>query len=151
MASKDTGDTVGSPPEEFDHFVKAQEPLYNRVFSELAAGRKRSHWIWFIFPQLKGLGYSSTSQFYGIDSLDQARRYLEHPLLGPRLRECTQLVLDVQDRTAEDIFGHPDWMKFRSSMTLFSLCSPPGSVFTQAIDKYYAGEADEKTLQLLKR
>jgi uncharacterized protein (DUF1810 family) len=149
MTSTDAGDTRGSPPNEFDHFVRAQAPVYDQVLRELAAGQKRSHWIWFIFPQLKGLGYSSTSKLYGIESLAQAHQYLEHDVLGPRLHECTQLVLDTHDRTAEDIFGYPDWMKFRSSMTLFSLCSPPGSVFAQAIDKYFAGQPDEKTLRLL--
>jgi uncharacterized protein (DUF1810 family) len=134
---------------EFDHFVRAQAPVYEQVLRELAAGCKDSHWMWFIFPQLRGLGYSMTSQRYAIESLGQARRYLEHSLLGPRLRECTELVLHIQGRTAEDIFGDPDWMKFRSSMTLFSLCLPPDSVFARAIDKYFAGKNDGRTLKLL--
>ena len=134
---------------EFEHFARAQEPVYEQVTRELAAGCKTSHWMWFIFPQLRGLGSSATSDFYAMDSLAQAQRYLEHELLGPRLRECTTLVINVTDKTAEEIFGYPDWMKFRSSMTLFSLCSPPDSVFERALAKYFAGEPDERTLHLL--
>jgi uncharacterized protein (DUF1810 family) len=137
------------PTDEFEHFVDAQSGIYERVRSELSRGRKRSHWMWFIFPQLKGLGYSSTSLKYGIESLAQAQRYLAHAVLGPRLTECTGLVLQVQNRTASEIFGYPDDLKFRSSLTLFSLCCPPNSVFSQTLDKYFSGESDQKTLQLL--
>jgi uncharacterized protein (DUF1810 family) len=134
---------------EFDHFVIAQDPVYDRVVRELRQGRKTSHWIWYIFPQLGGLGRSEMSDRYALDSAQTAKRYLEHAVLGARLLECTQLVLDVQDRTAEEIFGSPDWMKFRSSMTLFCLCGPAGSLFDLAIDKYFAGKKDSRTLDLL--
>jgi uncharacterized protein (DUF1810 family) len=136
-------------PAEFDHFVQAQEAVYEQVLRELAAGRKQSHWMWFIFPQLRGLGQSPMSERFAIGSLEQARRYTAHELLGPRLHECTSLVLRVQDRSIEEIFGYPDWMKFRSSITLFSLASPQDSVFKQALDQYFAGIPDERTLDLL--
>jgi uncharacterized protein (DUF1810 family) len=134
---------------EFDHFVAAQEGVYEDVLRELADGEKTSHWMWFIFPQMRGLGSSGMSNRFAINSLDEARRYLQHKVLGARLRECTQLVLQVQDRTAEEIFGYVDCLKFRSSMTLFSLASPPGSVFEKAIEKYCSGQKDPKTLALL--
>lgn len=134
---------------EFDHFVEAQEPVYADVVRELRAGRKRSHWMWFVFPQLSGLAPSAMSQRYALDSIDAAKRYLEHPVLGARLRECTQLVLDARDCSAEDIFGYPDYLKFRSSMTLFALSDSPASIFQQALDKYYGGQRDERTLELL--
>jgi uncharacterized protein (DUF1810 family) len=137
------------PTGDFEHFVQAQSEVYDRVRRELAKGHKRSHWMWFIFPQLKGLGYSSMSQRYSMDSLAQARRYLAHDLLGSRLAECTELVLRVQDRTISEILGYPDDLKFRSSLTLFAPCCPPNSVFAQALDKYFSGEPDPKTLQLL--
>jgi uncharacterized protein (DUF1810 family) len=134
---------------DLEHFVIAQDPVYERVVRELRQGRKKTHWIWYIFPQLGGLGHSEMSDRYAIDSVQTAKRYLEHAVLGPRLLECTQAVLDVGDRTAEEIFGSPDWMKFRSSMTLFSLCGPAGSLFDRAIDKYFAGKKDSRTLDLL--
>jgi uncharacterized protein (DUF1810 family) len=136
-------------PDEFSHFVDAQAPVYDQVLRELAAGRKYSHWMWFIFPQLRGLGCSRMSEQYAIDSLAQAQRYLAHPLLGPRLNECTVLVLRVQGRTVYDIFGGVDTLKFHSSVTLFSLCGPSESAFTRAIAKYFAGTADANTLRLL--
>ena len=134
---------------EFDHFVEAQDQVYADVVRELRAGRKRSHWMWFIFPQLAGLAPSAMSQRYALDSTEVAQRYLEHPVLGARLRECTQLVLDVPDRSAEEIFGYPDYLKFRSSMTLFAVSQPAEDIFQRALDKYYAGQRDEKTLELL--
>jgi uncharacterized protein (DUF1810 family) len=134
---------------DFEHFVAAQDAVYEQVVRELAQGRKTSHWIWFIFPQLRGLGSSEMSQRFAIESVDAAAQYLRHAVLGPRLLECTQLVLGVQDRTAEEIFGSLDCMKFGSSMTLFSLCTPPGSLFGLAIGKYFAGERDRRTLELL--
>ncbi|HBH81499.1 MAG TPA: DUF1810 domain-containing protein, partial [Nitrospira sp.] len=100
-------------------FLTAQAPTYNTVLAELRAGRKSSHWIWFIFPQIAGLGHSAMAQQFAIGSLDEAKAYLQHPVLGPRLRECAQLVLDVEGRSAEEIFGYPDYLKFRSCMTLF--------------------------------
>lgn len=133
---------------EFDHFASAQAHVYDQALRELAAGQKQSHWMWFVFPQLSGLGSSAMSRQYAITSLAAAGRYLEHDLLGARLIECTQRVLEVQGRTAQEIFGYPDWMKFRSSMTLFSCCSPPGSVFHLAINKFFGGEPDLETLRL---
>jgi uncharacterized protein (DUF1810 family) len=134
---------------EFDHFIEAQNRVYDQVIRELTEGQKQTHWMWYIFPQVKGLGFSEISNRYGLSSVDEARRYLEHELLGARLRECTQLVIDIRNRTAEDIFGHIDAMKFRSSMTLFSQCSPSGSLFDLAIEKYFEGKRDPKTLKLL--
>ena len=133
----------------FDHFVIAQEPVYSIVVRELRQGRKASHWIWFIFPQLRGLGRSEMSERFALDSVEAAAAYLQHPVLGARLLECTQLVLDVQGRTAAEVFGHPDDWKFRSCMTLFSLCQPPGGVFDRAIEKYFGGLKDGRTLELL--
>lgn len=134
----------------FAHFVEAQEPVYDDVVRELSAGRKQSHWMWFIFPQLLGLAPSAMSQRYALDSTDAAKRYLQHPVLGPRLRECTRLVLDVPDRSAEEIFGYPDYLKFRSSMTLFALAAPSEELFQRALEKYYDGQRDPQTLELLK-
>jgi uncharacterized protein (DUF1810 family) len=136
---------------EFDHFLIAQKPVYEQVLRELSDGQKQSHWMWFIFPQLKGLGFSAISAQFALDSVDAADRYLQHNVLGPRLRECTQLVLHIDNRTAEEIFGYPDWMKFWSSMTLFSLCTPPETLFYRAIERFFAGARDSKTLELLKR
>jgi uncharacterized protein (DUF1810 family) len=133
----------------FDHFLKAQETVYGLVVRELARGEKWSHWMWFIFPQLSGLGSSRMSRQFALDSLDAANRYLQHEVLGARLCECTQLVLDVQDRTAVEIFGPVDAMKFRSSMTLFALCSPESSLFHRAIEKYFDGKKDTRTLEML--
>jgi uncharacterized protein (DUF1810 family) len=134
---------------EFDHFVEAQNRVYDQVVRELTEGQKRSHWMWYVFPQVRGLGFSEISNRYALSSIDEARRYLKHELLGARLRECTQLALDIRNRTAEDIFGPVDAMKFRSSMTLFSLCSPSKSLFDSAIGKYFDGKKDPKTLKLL--
>ncbi len=138
-------------PDEFSHFVDAQAPVYGQVLRELAAGAKTSHWMWFIFPQLRGLGYSWMSERYAIDSLDQAQRYLLHPLLGARLNACTSLVLQVQGATAYDIFGEPDTWKFHSSVTLFSLCESAESLFAEALEKYYQGQPDVNTLRLLEK
>lgn len=134
---------------EFDRFIEAQDPLYEEVVCELRAGRKRSHWMWFIFPQLAGLAASPMSQRYALDSTETAKRYGQHPVLGHRLRECTGLVLNVQNRSAEQIFGYPDYLKFRSSMTLFALSDPTEPLFRRALDQYYGGQFDEKTLELL--
>ena len=130
-------------------FVEAQDKVYNNVLSELRAGHKTSHWMWFVFPQIAGLGFSSTTQFYAIKSIDEARAYLQHPILGPRLIECCEAVLSVQGRSAHDIFGSPDDMKLKSSMTLFANASPADSVFGRVLDYYFAGERDNRTLQLL--
>lgn len=130
-------------------FVQAQERDYASVLVELKSGRKRSHWIWYVFPQIAGLGSSGMSQKYAISSSDEARAYSEHPVLGPRLSECTQLVLDVQGRTAEQIFPYPDDLKFRSCMTLFERCAADPALFRAALEKYFGGKPDRLTLDLL--
>ncbi len=137
-----------SDPFGLERFVAAQSRSYESALAELRAGAKRSHWIWFVFPQISGLGRSQTAQRYAIDSLDEARAYLEHPLLGERLRECTRAVLQVEGRTAAAIFGYPDWLKFRSCMTLFDAVAP-GDVFGEAIDRYFDGERDPLTMARL--
>ncbi|HEX3741472.1 MAG TPA: DUF1810 domain-containing protein [Terriglobales bacterium] len=118
--------------------------------AELKQGRKRGHWIWFVFPQIKGLGHSANSDFYGISGLPEAAAYLKHPVLGPRLIECTQLVNAVDGRSAEEIFGEIDAMKFRSSMTLFAKATPDNQIFTDALTKYFAGESDPLTIARLR-
>jgi len=130
-----------------ERFVEAQAPVYEQVLSELRAGRKQSHWIWFIFPQIAGLGYSSTAQFYAIESLDEAAAYLQHPVLGSRLRECTEIVNGIEGRSVNAILGSPDDMKFRSSMTLFAQATKDNEIFLSALKKYFEGRADELTLQ----
>ena len=130
-------------------FVDAQEPVYADVCRELRAGQKQSHWIWFIFPQIVGLGRSSTAQRFAIESVDEAATYLAHPILGPRLRECTRLTLEIEGRTAEEIFGSPDWMKFRSSMTLFAESAADDALFVAALETYFEGEPDEATLGMM--
>jgi uncharacterized protein (DUF1810 family) len=137
-------------PYGLERYVRAQDPVFSEVCAELAAGRKQSHWMWFIFPQLRGLGSSATAQRYAIDSLAEARAYLAHPLLGERLRTCTQLVNRVEGRTAQAIFGYPDYLKFRSSMTLFARAAAGASEpFGEALAKYFAGEDDPLTRELL--
>ena len=133
----------------FEHFVEAQAAVFARVIDELAAGRKEAHWMWFVFPQLRALGRSPTAQRFGLASLEDARAYLRHPLLGPRLIRCTALVNAVEGRTAHEIFGSPDDLKFRSSMTLFHRAAPDEPAFRAALDKYYGGEGDALTLGLL--
>ena len=134
-------------PDSFDlqRFVDAQASVIDRVLAELRAGQKRSHWMWFVFRQIEGLGFSAMAQRYSISSLDETKAYLAHPVLGPRLRECTQLVLDIEEKSAHAIFGSPDDLKFRSSVTLFDLVSP-NDVFAAALKKYFGGEADAATL-----
>jgi len=126
-------------------FVSAQEGVYAGVLDELRRGRKVGHWIWFIFPQVAGLGYSAMSQQYAISSLDEARAYLAHPVLGARLRECAAVVLATTGRTALEIFGSIDAMKLRSSMTLFHRAVPDAPVFAQVLERYYDGKADDAT------
>src|SRR5579872_4508916 len=130
-------------------FVTAQERVFDQVLAELRTGSKMSHWIWFIFPQIYGLGRSSVSQEYAISGREEATAYLQHPLLGPRLKNCTQLVLQVEGRSALDIFGSPDDMKFRSCMTLFAEVSPDDDIFQRALEKYYDGDPDQLTLDRL--
>lgn len=134
---------------DLERFLDAQDEVIETVRAELKAGKKRSHWIWFIFPQLRGLGHSAMSERYAISSREEASAYLAHPILGSRLIECTQLVRAVENRSIEEIFGYPDDLKFRSSMTLFAAVSAEDSVFQSALDKYFASEADERTLELL--
>ena len=130
-------------------FVEAQAPVYDRVLGELRAGRKRSHWMWYIFPQVAGLGHSDMAQRYAIGSTDEAAAYLAHPVLGPRLRESAQLVADIDDTPIEQIFGSPDDRKFQSSMTLFADVAPDEAVFQANLDKYFDGRADPATLERL--
>lgn len=135
-------------PFDLDRFVRAQAPVYDDVVAELAAGRKTSHWMWFVFPQLKGLGSSAMANRYGIGSLEEARAYWAHPLLGPRLARCTALVLGVEGRSAREIFGSPDDLKFRSCMTLFAQATGE-PIFSRALDKFFGGVPDEATLRRL--
>ncbi len=137
-----------SDPFNLARFVDAQKTVYSRVVAELSEGEKRSHWMWFIFPQIAGLGFSAMAQRYAISSRDEATAYLAHPTLGPRLRECTRLVLSVEGRTIHDILGSPDDIKFRSSMTLFGAVSDE-PMFGEAIAKYFPDGKDAATLDIL--
>jgi uncharacterized protein (DUF1810 family) len=138
-------------PFNLQRFVNAQAASYESVRRELRAGKKRGHWIWYIFPQIRGLGNSATSQQYAISSQLEAKAYLEHPILGARLRECTDLVMDIEGRTADDIFPYPDNLKFRSCMTLFERSATDPAIFHAALRKYFAGEPDQLTLDILER
>ncbi len=137
-------------PHDLNRFLEAQESAHARALAEVKAGRKRSHWMWYVFPQFDGLGFSSTAKFYAIKSVAEAKAYLRHPVLGPRLVECAEAVLGVEGRSAHDIFGSPDDLKLRSCATLFAHVSPPGSVFERLLEKYYGGRYDDRTLQLLR-
>lgn len=130
-------------------FVAAQEEVYATVLSELRSGQKETHWMWFIFPQIDGLAMSQKSRHFAIKSSEEARRYLDHPLLGPRLIECSEAVLAIKDGSAENIFEYPDDLKLRSSMTLFSSIAGRNSVFQSVLDKYFQGKSDESTLRIL--
>ena len=136
-------------PYDLNRFVAAQDGDYNRALSEIRAGRKQSHWMWYVFPQFNGLGFSPTARRYAIRSVAEAEAYLNHPVLGPRLTECAEAVLGVDGRSAAEIFGSPDDMKLNSSATLFAVVSPGGSVFERLLDKYFGGVRDEKTLALV--
>jgi uncharacterized protein (DUF1810 family) len=140
---------VTDDPFDLQRFVDAQQPVYDTVRDELRAGRKQTHWIWFIFPQLRGLGSSPTAVRFGITSRAEAAAYLAHDVLGPRLRECTRLVAGIDGRSARQVFGYPDDMKVRSSMTLFAHASDDGADFRAVLDKFYRGEEDRLTLQRL--
>jgi uncharacterized protein (DUF1810 family) len=135
-------------PHDLRRFVEAQEGDYDRALSEIRGGRKQSHWMWYVFPQYDGLGFSATSRRYAIESVEEAKAYLNHPVLGPRLREIGEATLAVEGRSALDIFGSPDDMKLRSCATLFAYVSP-GSVFDRLLEKYFGGRRDDKTLRLL--
>ena len=134
---------------DLNRFVEAQRSTYERALAELRSGRKRSHWMWYVFPQIAGLGFSEMSRRYAIGSFAEARAYLAHPLLGPRLIECFEAALGIEDRAAHEIFGSPDDLKFRSCATLFACVAPAGSVFQRALDKYFGGEGDLRTLELV--
>jgi uncharacterized protein (DUF1810 family) len=138
-------------PHNLQRFVDAQEPAFEQVCAELRAGQKRSHWIWFIFPQMRGLGHSELANYYGISSRQEAEAYLAHPVLGPRLRECTRLVTMVEGRSIDQILGDPDNLKFRSSMTLFASTGPENQIFRDALQKYFDGKPDPLTIQRLRR
>ena len=150
---------TANDPYSLQRFVAAQAPVYDRVLAELREGEKRSHWMWFIFPQIAGLGHSDMARRYSISSLEEAKAYLAHPVLGPRLRECTALVNAVEDKSVEEIFGYPDNMKFRSSITLFARAAGNDTsrrnwlfgdgVFEEALKKYFRGEPDAITLEAL--
>ena len=137
-------------PSDLHRFVAAQDPLIDQVRDELRRGAKRSHWMWFVFPQLRGLGHSSMARHYALSSPGEAGSYLAHPVLGRRLLDCTALVLAVPDRSANQIFGSPDDLKFRSSMTLFAEAAPDRAAFRDALDRFFAGRPDPRTLELLR-
>lgn len=145
MAARDAVD-----PHDLARFLDAQDLDYARALEEIRRGRKESHWMWYVFPQIAGLGRSATAQRFAIAGADEAGAYLSHPVLGARLRECADAVLQVTNRSAADIFGSPDDMKLRSSATLFASISPAGSVFHRIIDRYFDGEQDALTLSLLR-
>lgn len=136
-------------PFDLERFVKAQGLTYHQALRELRCGRKLSHWMWWIFPQIDGLGFSSTTRRYSIKSREEAEAYLAHPILGPRLRECSEAVVAVENRTAIQIMGSPDDMKLQSSATLFACVSAPGSVFHRLLERLYASVPDAKTLEIL--
>jgi uncharacterized protein (DUF1810 family) len=148
----ETGNAVGrDDPFNLTRFTSAQHGVYGRALAELKKGEKRSHWMWFIFPQVDGLGCSTTTKHYAIKSVEEARQYLNHPVLGPRLLECTEAVLAVEGRAAWEVFAPPDDMKLRSSMTLFASLAEAPSVFSRVLDKYFDGAPDTKTLQVLEK
>ena len=136
-------------PYDLQRFVQAQTTDYDRALSEIKRGRKSSHWMWYIFPQIDGLGFSPTSRHYSIKSTEEAMAYLAHPVLGPRLKACAEAALGVEGRSAHEVFGSPDDRKLRSSATLFAYVSPAGSVFHRILDKFFKGKHDRKTLELI--
>ena len=141
--------TVPDDPYDLERFVTAQASVYSDAREELRAGRKESHWMWFVFPQVRGLGLSAAAHRNGIASLDEARAYLRHPVLGPRIKECTELMLLHDRRSAREILGSPDDLKLRSSMTLFAAAAPDEPCFRLALARFYDGKPDERTLALL--
>ena len=145
-------DTIGrEDPFDLSCFTSAQERIYDRVLTELRSGQKRTHWMWYIFPQFDGLGHSTASKYYAIKSIEEARQYLNHPVLGKRLLECAEVVLAIEGRSISEIFDYPDDLKLKSSMTLFAHVSDLCSVFVCVLDKYFHGEQDVRTLQLLEK
>jgi len=144
-----SGSRDADAPYDLNRFVRAQEDDYEEALAEIVSGRKRTHWMWYIFPQIDGLAFSSTSKLYSIKSVEEARAYLDHPILGPRLLECAEAVVRVEGRTATEIFGSPNDVKLRSCATLFACVMPPDSVFARLLRKYYGGVPDVRTLHLL--
>ena len=140
---------MAGDPYHLERFVEAQRGVFDQACAELRRGRKTGHWMWFIFPQIAGLGFSATSQHYAIRSLDEARAYLDHPTLGPRLREISQILISINGKTAHEIFGSPDDMKLRSSMTLFARATEDNAVFLEVLRKYFSGAEDERTMELI--
>jgi uncharacterized protein (DUF1810 family) len=138
-------------PYDLNRFLTAQEGVFERALAELKDGRKRTHWMWYIFPQIDGLGFSPTAKLYSIKGIKEARQYLIHPILGKRLIECTEVVVSLKGGSVSEIFGYPDDLKFKSSMTLFEKIAGSGSVFSAALDRYCRGERDAKTLSLLEK
>ena len=136
-------------PYDLNRFIQAQENSYSQAIAELKNGYKQSHWMWFIFPQIKGLGHSEMAHHYAIKSKQEAAEYLNHPMLGPRLRECSEILLGIEDRLISDIMGYPDDLKLKSSMTLFASIAGNSNIFEKVIDKYFNGSKDSKTLELL--
>jgi uncharacterized protein (DUF1810 family) len=153
MNSMDSHEPAAAGDDTFhlSRFLSAQEDTFAVALSELRRGRKCTHWMWYIFPQLAGLGSSPTAEHYAIRSLEETRAYLNHPVLGPRLLDCCRALLAVQGRSAPDIMGYPDDLKLRSSMTLFSLVEGAPSEFRAVLQKYYQGQSDGRTIELLKR
>jgi uncharacterized protein (DUF1810 family) len=141
--------TSVNDPHNLQRFVDAQNPVFEQVCAELRKGQKQSHWMWFIFPQLQGLGNSPMAVDFAISSREEAEMYLKHPVLGPRLRECTEFVILAEGRSIEQIFGYPDYLKFRSSMTLFASATSENKVFNDALQKYFGGEPDLLTIERL--
>jgi uncharacterized protein (DUF1810 family) len=139
----------GEDPYDLQRFVDAQDGVWDIAVQELRAGRKRTHWMWFIFPQIQGLGHSAMAERYAITSLEEARAYLAHSLLGARLEECTRLVNGIEERTIEEIFGYPDYLKFHSSMMLFVQAAPMNPLFNRALTKYFRGQFDPGTTKRL--
>ena len=151
MSTNNSGEThERSDPFRLTRFTSAQQSVYDTALSELKAGRKRTHWMWYIFPQIAGLGSSETSRYYAIQSLEEAHAYLEHAVLGFRLRECAEAVWATDGRGISEIFGSPDDVKLRSSMTLFALADGPGSVFARVLEKYFSTGPDAETLRRLR-
>ena len=138
-------------PHGLERFVQAQRGVHEQALAEIRAGEKRTHWMWFVFPQLAGLGSSPTAVRYALKSLEEARAYLAHPVLGPRLLQCAEAALAVEGRTANEVFGYPDDLKLQSCATLFGAASPPGSAFERLLEKFYGGQRDAATLRLLAR
>jgi uncharacterized protein (DUF1810 family) len=140
---------VAEDRSDLSRFLLAQEADYEIALSEIKTGRKRSHWMWYVFPQIDGLGFSSTTRHYAIKSLSEAQAYLRHPVLGSRLVECAEALMSLEGRSAAEIFGSPDDLKLRSCATLFACVSPPGSVFDRLLQKFFEGKRDDRTIQLL--